>query len=299
MKDVLILADIEGSSGCWDYAASAFKTDAWARACLEMSLDVDAVARALCDHGAGRVVIQDFHRTGYNLLPELIDRRAVVRSGYRSGPVPGVGHPGKCRLLVMLGMHAASGTPGFLPHTLTSRIDAVLVAGKLVSEAELFAAALAPYNLRPVFLSGCPEACRQARRDLPGIVTFAIDKNVDPRRFDVLAWRRRLAEAAVRAMDSARGQVYPLEGPVRAEVVLRQAGREAGRIASRWKLECRGDRVIVEAADMADLYRRLVHVCYLTPLAKTFLPLSIGLANLRGRMGLTWARRRLRRWGYL
>ncbi len=299
MTEILILADIEGSSGCWSYAASAFKTGQWARACLEMTRDVDAVARALCDRGAGRVVIQDFHRTGYNLLPELIDRRAVVRSGYRVGPVPGMGDPGDSRLVMMLGMHAASGTPGFLAHTLTSRLEAVLVEGRHVAEAELFAAALAPYGLRPVFFSGCPLACRQAAAALPGIATFAIDKEQGPVRFDASAWRRQLAGAAADALDLPQAAVYHLAGPVRAEIVFRRGAPEARRVAARWKLDCRGSSVFLEASHMADLYRRLVQVCYLTPVAKALAPLAIRLANLKGRLGLGWVRRRLRGWGQL
>ncbi len=299
MSKILILADIEGSSGCWSYQASAFRTEQWARACLEMTKDVDAVAKALADRGAGQVIIQDFHRTGYNLLAELVDGRAVVRSGYRSGPVPGVGHPAGSRILMMLGMHAASGTPGFLAHTLTSRLEAVLVDGRHVAEAELFAAALAPYRLRPVFFSGCPVACRQAAGVLPGITTFAIDKEQGPGRFNAVAWRAKLAEAAICALDCPGVQPYRLTGPIRAEVVFSRGSQAARQAASRWRLSCRGASVFLEAAHMADLYRRLVHVCYLTPMVKAMLPLAIALANFKGRLGLKWVRRKLRAWGQL
>jgi len=43
----LIIADIEGSSGCWSYRASSFMTKDWARACLEMTRDVQAVVQPL------------------------------------------------------------------------------------------------------------------------------------------------------------------------------------------------------------------------------------------------------------
>ena len=48
---VLIIADIEGSSGCPDYEASSFMTAKWALACLEMTRDVNAEADALLDAG--------------------------------------------------------------------------------------------------------------------------------------------------------------------------------------------------------------------------------------------------------
>jgi D-aminopeptidase len=90
---VLIIADLEGSSGCWSYKASSFLTDEWCRACLEMSRDVSAVVSALFEAGVKTITIKDFHRTGYNLFPELIDSRATLVSGYRHGPVPGIGNP--------------------------------------------------------------------------------------------------------------------------------------------------------------------------------------------------------------
>ena len=175
-RHILILADIEGSSGCGSYRASKFLTRSWARACAAMSMDVDAVVRALFDAGIERVTVKDFHRTAYNLLPELIDLRARIIHGYHQGPVPGLGHPEDADAVMMLGMHAASGTSGFLPHTLTSRIARVTVNGRALTELELFSASLAPFGIGPVFFSGCPVACAQACERIPGIYTVAIDK---------------------------------------------------------------------------------------------------------------------------
>ena len=194
---VLIVADIEGSSGCWNYAASSFMTTEWAIACAEMTKDVEAVVQALLRAGVTDIIVKDFHRTGYNLLPERIDRRARVDSGYALGPIPGMGDPGKTQAVLFLGLHAASGTDGFLPHTMTSRLAAVRANGALLSEVALFAALLAPYGIRPVFFSGCPDACRQAAAVIPGISTYSIDKQTGPEGFDAQAWRQGLAQALV------------------------------------------------------------------------------------------------------
>ena len=59
-----------------------------------MSKDVNAVVRALFEAGVTKVTVKDFHRTGFNLLPELIDDRAHIDRGYRRAPVPGLGDPG-------------------------------------------------------------------------------------------------------------------------------------------------------------------------------------------------------------
>ena len=78
VKSVLIISDIEGSSGCWSYSHASFLTDAWCGACVEMTRDVNAVVTALFDAGVNELTVQDFHRTGYNLLPEWIESRATA-----------------------------------------------------------------------------------------------------------------------------------------------------------------------------------------------------------------------------
>ena len=102
-KNILIIADIEGSSGCWSYRDSAFMTPGWRRACIGMTADVRGVVAGLFETGVERITVADFHRTGYNLLPEHIDPRAQVISGYRIGPVPGIGDPQDAEASMFLG----------------------------------------------------------------------------------------------------------------------------------------------------------------------------------------------------
>ncbi|MCU0849368.1 MAG: M55 family metallopeptidase [Spirochaetes bacterium] len=293
-KKILVIADIEGSTGCWSKSDSEFMDPGWPGACAGMSLDVDAVVRALFECGAESVTVKDFHRTGYNLLPELIDRRAAVIHGYRNGPVPGIGDPGGAGVLMMTGMHAASGTDGFLAHTLTSRISLLEVNGKPVSEAELFSSSLAPFGAAPLFFSGCPEACRHAERRLDGIITFPIDKTAGREGFDPRAWREKLAASAAKAFLNAGAIPYLPAGPFSARVVMRDGPGEAERICSRWNFKRRGAEIYIMAEDMAGLYRSLIRLAYLTPLTEKILPAGLGLYNLYGRSGLAWVRRNAR-----
>ena len=137
-KSILIIADIEGSSGCFSYEASTFLHEDWVNASVAMSKDVNAVAMALFDAGIEKVIVKDFHRTGYNILPEFIDPRVKLVFGYKRGPIPGIGDPEDTELLMMIGMHGSSGSGGFLAHTFTSRIAELKVNGRKISEAELF-----------------------------------------------------------------------------------------------------------------------------------------------------------------
>jgi D-amino peptidase len=265
-----------------------------------MSRDVDAVVRALFDAGARQVTVKDFHRTAYNLLPECIDGRAELVSGCRRGPVPGIGSPAGAQALMMIGMHAASGTGGFLAHTFTSRIADLRVDGAAVPEAVFFSASVASFGVRPVFFSGCPHACRQAEKAIAGIETYPIEKGGGPgRRFDGPAWRRGLAAAAGGALRNRSTAPLRLPGPFTAEVRMRDGVGPARRLGRRWHLKARGDRITVRAPDFQRLYMAMIRLCYLTPAVERVLPLGLCLFNLGGRLGRAWARHRLKAMGLI
>ena len=292
-RHILILADIEGSSGCGTYRASSFLTRSWAQACAAMSRDVNAVVSGLFDAGVRRVTVKDFHRTGYNLLPELIDGRARIDCGYRQGPVPGLGSPGDADAVMMIGMHAAAGTDGFLAHTLTSRLAALVVNGRPLAEVELFSASIAPFGIPAVFFSGCPVACAQARERIQGIGTFAIDKSIPPETLDADRWRKGLAQTAVESLTNVSVMPYRPNGPLQAEITIRDGAAAAAKMADPWGFKRSGATVCIDADDIHALYASLIRLCYLPPLAERTLPYSLYLYNLVGRLGRLWARRQL------
>jgi D-amino peptidase len=294
-KNILILSDIEGSSGCWSYDASAFMTPAWRWACVAMTEDVRCVVTGLFNAGAKGITVVDFHRTGYNLLRERIDPRARIISGYRRGPVPGVGKPNNVEAVMFVGMHAAAGTKGFLAHTFTSRLACLEVNGKPVSEVEFFAASVAPYDICPVFFSGCPEACTQARAVIEMIHTYPIDKTSGPDHFDAAKWRVGLADAAVASLENTMTQPYRSQGPFHATVTMREGSRIARKLARRWGFGQTGDRIFIEAANIHELYQKMIRLCYLTPRLEKVLPLGLLIYNLIGRIGLAWVRHGLKK----
>ena len=258
-----------------------------------MSRDVDVLVKGLFDAGVDRVTVKDFHRTGYNLMPALIDRRARIVCGYHQGPVPGLGDPGDADAAMMIGMHAAAGTSGFLAHTLTSRLASLLVAGRPLAEVELFAASLAPFGIPAVFFSGCPAACAQAGKRIAGIQTFPIDKSIPPEALDAGQWRNDLARAAVQSLYNIAVAPYCPDGPFHAEINIRDGAAAAAKMADPWGFKRTGATVRIDADDIHALYTSLIRLCYLPPLAEKTLPYSLGLYNLVGRLGRLWVRRQL------
>jgi D-aminopeptidase len=294
-ENILIIADIEGSSGCWSYAGSSFVTNQWCNACVDMTLDVNAVVGYLFDSGVKQITVKDFHRTGFNLLPEMIDPRAALVSGYKRSPVPGLGHPGNARAVMFLGMHAASGTDGFLAHTLSSRIEKLIVNGKPMAEIELFSASLAPFGIRPIFFSGCPVACRQARETIAGIDVYPIDKFKGPDDFDKQLWRKGLGQAAAESLKNNSTDAYKPPGTFSAVVHMRAGENETLRIAKRWGLRHRHNLIFVDTDDIHLLYLNLIRICYLTPAIERILPVALFLYNLWGRAGQLWIERKIKK----
>lgn len=288
-KNILIIADIEGSSGCWSYEGSAFMTEEWAQACFHMSQDVNAVITALFDAGTEEIMVKDFHRTGYNVIPDLIDKRATLVSGYRRKPIPGIGDPSGATGLMMIGMHAASGTDGFLAHTLTSRLAKLEVNGRPMTEAELFSASVAPLGLRPVFFSGCPVACAQASSTIPHIHTWPIDKSGGKQNFPAEEWRTGLAQAAANALTNRAAVPYLPKGPFEAMITLRDGAPAAIKLAQKWGHPREGAVLRINAPNIHDLYLELIRLCYLSPFIERILPIGMPMYNLVGRFGLAWA----------
>jgi D-amino peptidase len=291
---LLIVSDIEGSSGCWNRKAAMFKTREWAHACVDMSFDVHAVVTALFNAGVQYIRVQDFHRTGYNLFPELIDNRVILVPGYRIRPIPAIGDPGPVQGLIMLGMHASSGSKGFISHTLTSRFSKLECNGRLLSEAELLSMVLAPYTIVPLFFSGCPAACREVEDVIPHIKTFPIDKNIKPAYFNRKTWRKELQKASAASLANNKTVPFMRKGPFNVVITMREGVSAARNTAKKWRLSARENQVLFETGTALSLFQTLIKIAYLHPLMEKILPLGMSLFHLYGRLGQNWARRQIK-----
>ena len=186
-----------------------------------------------------------------------------------------------------------------MAHTLTSRISWLEVNRKPLAEIELFSASLAPYGVRPIFFSGCPTACAQASAAIRKIDSHPIDKAAGPDLFNVDAWRSGLVSGALNSLNNGATEPYTPLGPFQAEMTWRGGESAAQKLARRWGFDQEGARIFIEAADIHELYGDLIKLCYLTPLTLKILPFGLFLYNLTGRLGLAWARRRLKKNEYL
>ena len=296
MTSVLIIADIEGSTGCHNRQDSQLFNDGWVRACVELSRDIDQIGRQLLNSGVSRVRVKDFHRTGYNLFREIIDEGIEIDQGYQIGPIIGIGEARGFNRLLMTGMHAASGTDGFLPHTLTSKFAGIFVNGEPLTEAELFAASVAPAGLVPTFFSGCETACRQAARAIKNIKTFMVNK---PLAETPQSIRENLAHAAVSSLSSFSEKLFIPEGPFNVVVKMRDGEKAAAKLRKTWKFPGESDELHFSSDNIHTLYWQLVRLAYLKPFYEKHLATAINIANMSGRLTQIWARRRAKKLGLL
>jgi D-aminopeptidase len=147
-------------------------------------------------------------------------------------------------------LHAASGTDGFLAHTLTSRIRRLLVNGKPMAEVALFACSLAHFGIRPIFFSGCPVACSQAKEIIPRIHTYSLDKTISPDPFDAIYWREKLAQSAIAALNNDATEPYLPRGPFEAVITMRDGERIARKLSNRWGHPQEGANIYLKANDI-------------------------------------------------
>lgn len=276
---IIILADIEGSSGCFDRAGAQWLTQPWIQACRDMTLDIRAVVEALASIGELRVTVADFHRTAFNLFADALPAWVRLRQGYRAGVVPGIGNPPAVDRAFFLGMHAASGTDGVLAHTLTSKFLQLTVNGRPLAEIELFAGSLGACGIRPALFSGCPMACEQARERIPGMPLCPVPARPLSEKAKA-AWRCQLAEAAIAAAQT----------PLSEQSILPPPYQPTGPFRVRYRWAGADSDVTFTTTDFAGLYDRLLEIAYYPGLPTGFLPLGLRLYKLLGRAGLAASR---------
>lgn len=254
-----------------------------------MSKDVDSVSRSLFESGAEQVIIKDFHRTGYNIFPELITSGAKIVHGYYLKPIMGIGKTYNSNIMFMIGMHSSSGSNGFIPHTLTSRFTLVEVNGKLLSEAELFSSSVFKKSIIPVFFSGCSSACEQAKNKIKSLKTFVVDK---PLKKQSELIRAELAENASKALKNVSTKPFILSGPFDVKIIMRDGCNAAEHIRKIWQLEGDESEVLFHSESFEELYEKLIDIAYFHPSFKRNLKTALKIFNIWGKVTHLWARRK-------
>lgn len=217
---ILVHYDMEGLAGQDDWrSAAVWWPEQYKKGQQLLAADVNAVVTGLFDGGAGTVDVVDQHGSGYpgtNLPPELLDRRVRRHLHRHDSPKP---EPGAYDAVVMVAMHAKTGSGGFMAHTGTFGIDRI-VNGRSVSEAEFGAYSWGEAGIPIIFVSGDDRLRDDLRRVMPWVEYVVTKHSLSPskvhlRPVDVV--RQELRTGASRAMHRL-AHTRPLRAatPVRA-----------------------------------------------------------------------------------
>jgi D-aminopeptidase len=284
-KVAYVVADLEGSTGAWTKAHTLSGTPEWQEARLELTKDVNVAVEALFEMGVKGVVVKDFHRTGYNLIPRYLDRRVKLVSGYYAGPAVGYGKLYGAHFALFVGLHASGGNEfGFLPHTLTSRIAEILVNGERVCEAELFATVLSAFQVPVCFFSGCPAACQEVAQKMEWVVTYPIAKqpeiyeNERRRRSYIVQKREGLREKIKKVLNPKAMPLFVMKAPFDCQVIFREEA-EARRM-NPWAFSQDGKIIRFRTEKFLELYQNLLKIAYFPKLAYQMRSLVLPLSRI-------------------
>ena len=144
---ILVIHDMEGLSGQNDPSSFDFGTDLYPAGQEWLAADLNAVVDGLFAGGATEVLIADGHGSGNpepDVRRDLLDERAtqIIRDEpfdtYFDLP-----DSEEIDAVVVVGMHAKTGSGGFASHTFTLGID-LLINGQSITETELVALSWGP-----------------------------------------------------------------------------------------------------------------------------------------------------------
>ena len=179
MKKVFISADIEGVNNVLTWDETELNSPEYARYRKLMTQEVKAACEAAHEEGF-EVVVKDAHDSARNLIIEDLPPYVLLHRGWQGCPSSMMaGLDETYSAVIYIGYHSAAGTNGNpLAHTMTTRLNHVLINGKIASEF-LMNSYFASYKKVPIaFLSGDEALTKTVKEENDNIEVVATKKGV-------------------------------------------------------------------------------------------------------------------------
>jgi D-amino peptidase len=203
---VLVLHDMEGLSGQDDPRTFDFGTDEYPLGQDLLVGDVNAVIDGLFAGGATEVHVVDGHGSGNpdpDIPPDRLDERAEqVSRDERFDAYVDLVEPAAYDAVVVVAMHAKTGSGGFASHTYTLGMD-IILNGESITETEFVALSWGRVDVPVIFASGDDRLAGDLR-DMTWIeyvtvkeatsANTAIPRPLDEARADLRAGAQRAVE---------------------------------------------------------------------------------------------------------
>src|SRR3954454_24854255 len=239
---IYISVDMEGVSGVTRWEDVVTQGQDYQRARSWMTRDVNAAVEGARAAGATEFVVEENHGVEAlcNLMLDEIDPDVdVVRGQPRGGATTMAALDESFDAMFLVGHHAKVGDyPGICAHTISyGEYRDVRLAGRSVSEGEIFATAAAQLGVPTALITGDDVVAAELTRVCPGIETAIVKRALSRTAAAIVPpvrARRIIAAAAQRAVERVRaGEIAPpeLAPPFEMEVELGRPLSDAAREA--------------------------------------------------------------------
>jgi len=253
---VYISADMEGVTGLVDAEDVQPPGRDYERGRGMMTEDVNAAIRGAFAAGATAVLVNDAHGPMRNLLPDLLDPRALLIKG-RPKPMGMIeGLDSSYDAVLCVGFHARAGVLGVLSHSFMGHeIEDIWLDDQVTGEIGLFEATASAYGVPVVLLTGDDTACAEAVAWNSSIRTVPVKYAKD--RFAAqlvpVAEARSAIEAGAR--EALRSLPSAVGAGSRTLSVRWQSASVVSHLTAIPGVARRDDRTVTVTADMPQLYR--------------------------------------------
>ena len=178
---VLISVDMEGVTGVvnWEDVNRDGKDYDYFREI--MTLEANAAVEGAVEAGADEIYVRDAHSSGRNILPGLLDKRAMLIRAWSGGyKVMMEGIDETFDAAIFVGYHAKANTPnGILDHTMnSSRVDDFSLNSISLPEAGINGIIAGYFNVPVVFVAGEKGICVQAKALFGEVETVAVKEGI-------------------------------------------------------------------------------------------------------------------------
>ncbi|WP_427885146.1 M55 family metallopeptidase [Kribbella sp. GL6] len=254
---VYVSADMEGVTGVVDAEDVQPPGRDYERSRVLMTEDVNAAVRGAYAAGATEVLVNDAHGPMRNLLPDLLDPRALLIKG-RPKPMGMMeGLTPDHDAVLCIGFHARAGVLGVLSHSFMGHeIEDIWLDDHPTGEIGLLHAAAAAHGVPVALLTGDDTACDEMKAWDPAVATVAVKYAKD--RFAAQLVPLTEAREAIESTTTEALRhlhIAKRNAAVRTLAVRWQSASVASHLTAIPGVSRRDDRTVVVGADMLQLYR--------------------------------------------
>lgn len=141
-----------------------------------MTQEASAAVIGAVDAGATEIWVRDSHGSARNILPDLLDSRAILVRDWSGGFKSMMeGIDATFDAVIFIGYHAKAGTPdAIIEHTSSGTVTDMAVNGISLPEAGYNALIAGHYDVPVVFTSGDKAICNQVKALLGEVETVAV-----------------------------------------------------------------------------------------------------------------------------